>query len=124
MTVVLVAIGAALGAPLRYLVDRAVQARHGSVFPLGTCTVNVVGSFVLGVLVGGSAVGAVSGSLVALLGVGLCGALTTYSTFGYETIRLFEGGARLHALVNAVVSVAAALVAAFGGVALAEALWT
>ncbi|GIJ76142.1 CrcB protein [Micromonospora phaseoli] len=124
MSVILVALGAALGAPLRYLVDRAVQARHGSAFPWGTFTVNVVGSFILGVLIGGAAVGAVPGSLVALLGVGLCGALTTYSTFGYETVRLFEAGRRFHALFNAGASVVAALGAAFVGVALAEALWS
>ncbi|WBB56254.1 CrcB family protein [Verrucosispora sp. WMMD573] len=123
MTVILVALGAAVGAPLRYLVDRAVQARHDSVFPWGTFVVNVVGSLLLGVLIGGAAVGAVPGSLLALLGVGLCGALTTYSTFGYETIRLFEHGARLSALVNAGVSVVAALGAAFVGVTLAESIW-
>ncbi|MEG3633225.1 fluoride efflux transporter CrcB [Micromonospora palythoicola] len=121
MTVLLVALGAAVGAPLRYLVDRAVQARHESVFPWGTFVVNVVGSLLLGVLIGGA--GAVPGSLVALLGVGLCGALTTYSTFGYETVRLFEDGARLPALLNAVVSVVAALGAAFLGVTLAETMW-
>ncbi|MFD6756055.1 fluoride efflux transporter CrcB [Micromonospora gifhornensis] len=119
MTVLLVALGAAVGAPLRYLLDRAVQARHGSAFPWGTLTVNVLGSLILGVLIGG----AVPGSLVALLGTGLCGALTTYSTFGYETIRLVETGARRYALANAVVSVAAALGAAFLGVTLAEVLW-
>ncbi|WFE45192.1 CrcB family protein [Verrucosispora sp. WMMD1129] len=123
MAVILVALGAAVGAPLRYLVDRAVQGRHDSVFPWGTLAVNVVGSLLLGVLIGGAAVGAVPGSLVNLLGLGLCGALTTYSTFGYETIRLLEDGARFPALVNAGVSVVAALGAAFVGVALAEALW-
>ncbi|NGM12488.1 fluoride efflux transporter CrcB [Verrucosispora sioxanthis] len=123
MTVILVALGAAVGAPLRYLVDRAVQARHGSAFPWGTLVVNVIGSLLLGVLIGGAAVGAVPGSLVALLGVGLCGALTTYSTFGYETVRLFEDGARLPALLNAIVSVVAALGAAFVGVTLAETMW-
>ncbi|MFY1574167.1 fluoride efflux transporter FluC [Verrucosispora sp. WMMD703] len=123
MTIILVALGAAVGAPLRYLVDRAVQGRHDSVFPWGTLAANVVGSLLLGVLIGGAAVGAVPGSLVNLLGLGLCGALTTYSTFGYETIRLLEDGARFPALVNAGVSVVAALGAAFVGVALAEALW-
>ncbi|MBQ1049500.1 CrcB family protein [Micromonospora sp. C51] len=123
MTVILVALGAALGAPLRYLIDRAVQGRHDSVLPWGTFVVNVVGSLLLGVLIGGAAGGAVPGDLFTLLGVGLCGALTTYSTFGYETIRLFEDGARLPALVNAGVSVVAALGAAFVGVTLAEALW-
>ncbi|GGM33901.1 putative fluoride ion transporter CrcB 2 [Micromonospora sonchi] len=123
MTVILVALGAALGAPLRYLVDRAVQARHGSAFPWGTFAVNVAGSLMLGVLIGGAASHAVPGSLVALLGTGLCGALTTYSTFGYETVRLFEDGARRYALINAGVSVGAGLGAAFAGVALAHAIW-
>ncbi|WP_341718726.1 fluoride efflux transporter CrcB [Micromonospora sp. FIMYZ51] len=124
MTVILVALGAALGAPLRYLVDRAMQARCGPAFPWGTLSVNVVGSLVLGVLIGGAAVGAVPGSLVALLGTGLCGALTTYSTFGYETVRLFEDGAHRYALINAGVSVGAALGAAFVGVTVAEAMWS
>ncbi|TCB99615.1 fluoride efflux transporter CrcB [Micromonospora zingiberis] len=123
MTVLLVALGAAVGAPLRYLLDRAVQSRHDSAFPWGTLTVNVVGSLILGVLIGGATVGAVPGSLVALLGSGLCGALTTYSTFGYETVRLFEDGARRHALANVVLSVAAALGAAFVAVTLTAPLW-
>ncbi|MGZ4607644.1 MAG: fluoride efflux transporter FluC, partial [Blastococcus sp.] len=52
MTWLLVAAGAAVGAPARYLTDRLVQARHDSVFPWGTLTVNVVGCLVLGALVG------------------------------------------------------------------------
>ena len=48
----LVCLGAAVGAPARYLVDRAVQARHDSLMPWGTLTVNVFGSAVLGVLAG------------------------------------------------------------------------
>jgi fluoride exporter len=121
MTVLLVALGAAVGAPLRYLVDRAVQARHDSVFPWGTFAVNVAGSFVLGVLVGGA--GALPGGVIALLATGLCGALTTYSTFGYETVRLIEDGARPYAVLNAVASVGAGLGAAFCGIAVAQALW-
>jgi hypothetical protein len=50
MTVLLVTLGAAVGAPLRFLVDRAVQARQDSVFPWGTFTVNATGSFLLGAL--------------------------------------------------------------------------
>ena len=52
LTVLLVAVGAAVGAPLRYLVDRFIQARHDSLFPWGTLTVNLVGCFVLGALAG------------------------------------------------------------------------
>jgi CrcB protein len=123
VTIVLVALGAAVGAPLRYLVDRAVQARHDSVFPWGTFVVNVAGSLVLGVLAGGASAHGVPGSATALLGTGLCGALTTYSTFGYETVRLLEERARLYALLNAVASVAAGLGAAYLGITVASAIW-
>jgi CrcB protein len=118
MTVLLVAIGAAIGAPLRYLTDRLVQARHDSVFPWGTLIVNVVGSLVLGVVVGLPADHAV----LALAGTGFCGALTTYSTFSYETLRLTQEGARFYALANIVMSVVAGLAAAYAGVALAHAI--
>ncbi|MEV3988818.1 fluoride efflux transporter CrcB [Streptomyces sp. NPDC049837] len=116
--------GAAVGAPLRYLTDRAVQARHDSVFPWGTLTVNVVGCLVLGVLTGAAVAGAASPGLRLLVGTGLCGALTTYSTFSYETLRLVEGGAAFYAAANVVGSVAAGLGAVFAGAWVAEALWT
>jgi CrcB protein len=119
----LVVAGAAVGAPLRYLTDRAVQVRHDSVFPWGTFVVNVVGCLILGLLTGAAAAGAAASHLQLLLGTGLCGALTTYSTFSYETLRLAEDGARVYAAANVVASVAAGLGAAFAGVAVAEACW-
>ncbi|MEU7847781.1 fluoride efflux transporter CrcB [Micromonospora parva] len=118
MTVLLIVLGAAVGAPLRYLADRAVQSRHGSVFPWGTLLVNVAGSLLLGALVGWPVGPAVS----TLLGTGFCGALTTYSTFSYETLRLTQGGHRLLALANVLGSVAAGLTATTAGYALAHAL--
>jgi CrcB protein len=120
---VLVVVGAMAGAPLRYLTDRTVQAKHDTVFPWGTFAVNVVGSFVLGLITGAVSAGAASSHLQLLLGTGLCGALTTYSTFSYETLRLAEQGARFFAAANVVVSVVAGLGAAFTGVVLAQALW-
>lgn len=118
MTVLLVALGAGIGAPLRYLTDRAVQGGHDSVFPWGTLTVNVAGSALLGLL---AALPADEG-LMALAGTGFCGALTTYSTFGYETLRLLEDGARFYAVSNAIASIVAGLGAAYCGMAVAEAL--
>jgi len=123
VTALLVVLGAAVGAPLRYLVDRAVQAKHDSVFPWGTFTVNVVGSFILGILIKGTAAHAVPGTVNALLGTGLCGALTTYSTFGYETVRLLEERIRAYAVLNVAASIVAGLGAAFCGIAVAEAMW-
>ncbi|MEU3169819.1 fluoride efflux transporter CrcB [Streptosporangium sp. NPDC006930] len=117
-----VLLGGAVGAPLRYLTDRAVQARHDTLFPWGTFTVNVVGSLILGALTGTALSGAVGPGVQLLLGTGFCGALTTYSTFSYETLRLAETGAVLFVVVNVVASVVAGLGAVFLGLALAQAI--
>lgn len=119
-----VVLGAMAGAPLRYLTDRAVQSRHDSVFPWGTLTVNVTGSLILGLVTGAATAGAAGQELRLLLGTGLCGALTTYSTFSYETLRLTETGARGYAALNVAANTTAGLAAAFAGVALGETLWS
>ncbi|MCX5585916.1 fluoride efflux transporter FluC [Streptomyces erythrochromogenes] len=97
--------GAVVGAPLRYLTDRAVQRRHDSVFPWGTFVVNAAACLVLGVLTGAARAGAASPWVVLLLGPGLCGALSTYSTFSYETLRLAERGWGFLAAANVAMSV-------------------
>ncbi|QPP07965.1 fluoride efflux transporter CrcB [Streptomyces bathyalis] len=122
MTWVLVAVGGMVGAPLRYLTDRAVQARRESVFPWGTFTVNAVGCLMLGLLTGAVASGAAGSRIMAFLGTGLCGALTTYSTFSYETLRLAERGRGGLASANALLSVLVGLGAVFAGLALARAV--
>ncbi|MEO7194751.1 MAG: fluoride efflux transporter CrcB [Pseudonocardiaceae bacterium] len=122
MITLLVAVGAAIGAPLRYLVDRAVQTRHDSLFPWGTFAVNAAGSFLLGGLATASL--HTPTPVMAALGTGLCGALTTYSTFGYETVRLLQDRARLLAVINITTSIIAGLGAATLGTALAQALTT
>jgi CrcB protein len=124
VSLLLVIAGAAVGAPLRYLSDRALQARHDSVFPWGTLTVNVVGSLILGILTGAVIAGSASPQVQLAVGTGFCGALTTYSTFSYETLRLLEDDARLFAVVNVVASIVAGLVAAFLGVAIGQAIWS
>ena len=110
-----VALGAAVGAPLRYLTDRAVQSRHETVFPWGTLSVNVAGSFVLGLVVAGAA--ALGPVTQALVGTGFCGALTTYSTFGWESLALFERGRPGPAVGNVLGSVLAGVAAASAGYA-------
>lgn len=105
MNTLLVVLGAMVGAPLRYLTDRAVQTKHDSIFPWGTFTVNLIGCMVLGGLAGA----AVSTPVFALVGTGFCGALTTYSTFSFETVRLAEQRAYMLATMNILVSVIAGL---------------
>ena len=123
MSLVLVMVGAAVGAPLRYLTDRAVQGRHGTALPWGTFTVNVIGSLALGLLTAAATTGDASPATQLVIGTGFCGALTTYSTFSWETLRLFEDGAPLLAGVNVVGSVLAGLAAAAAGFAIGHLLW-
>ena len=110
MTALLVALGAAVGAPLRYLaghfLDRTV--------PWGTLIVNLAGSAALGALAGA----AVDGHWLALLGTGFCGGLTTYSAFAVQTAH----GGRRRGTAYAVATVAGCLAAATLGHLLAEAL--
>jgi CrcB protein len=103
VTVLLVAMGAALGAPTRYLVGQAVRS------PWGTFLVNVVGCLVLGAVAGS---GRAPAGVVALVGTGFCGALTTYSTFSWETLRLAEEEAWWRPVAYVLGSTAAGLAAA------------
>ena len=96
--------GGAIGAVLRQFVSQAVDVEQ---YPLGTFTVNVLGSFVLALV----AFGGVGGTAGLLLGTGLAGSFTTFSSFSYETVRLWETGERCRAAVNAVSSILGAVLA-------------
>lgn len=104
----LVGTGGAVGAVLRYLVANLILRWRGSTaFPTVTVVVNVVGSFVLGLVLFGGA----SSETMVFVGVGLCGAFTTYSSFSVQTVRLWEDGMRGYALVNAVGNLALSVLA-------------
>jgi CrcB protein len=83
-TVLLVALGGALGASLRYLSGRVLDSHPHHAWPRGTLLVNLVGSLLLGALLGA----AVEGPALALLATGLCGGLTTYSSFAVQSVEL------------------------------------
>jgi CrcB protein len=110
VTGLLVALGAAVGAPMRYLAGHWLDRR----VHWGTLLVNLVGSFVLGLLVGG----AVEGHWLALLGTGFCGGLTTYSALAVQSVQ----GGRRRGPAYAVGTVAGCLVAATLGHLVAVAL--
>lgn len=117
MTVAMVLLGGALGAPLRYVTDLFVQSRHDSVFPWGTFTVNIVGSLILGVTAAAVIDLGSPAWVLVLVGTGFCGALTTFSTFGFETVRLLEEGSVLTAATNSLASLVVGLGACAGGYA-------
>jgi CrcB protein len=108
--VAVVMLGGALGAVLRYLVTHWLQAGAARRFPWGTFVVNVGGSFILGLLSGLAAgAGGLPEWLRVLAGTGFCGALTTYSAFGLETVGLAEDGAWRYASINAGATVVAGI---------------
>ena len=119
MTALLVVLGAALGAPLRLLADRVAVARRGRGSVLGTLSVNVVGSLVLGVLLGAQDAPAWA---IALVGTGFCGTLTTFSTFGVDVVRLVEERAVGRAGAYLTASLVLGLGAAAAGYAVAAAV--
>ena len=94
-TVLLVALGAAMGAVLRHLAESAAGPDRWTRFPWPTFGVNVVGSFILGAATAATARGAVSPDVLLLVGAGGCGALTTYSGFAYRVVEEDVAGRRV-----------------------------
>jgi CrcB protein len=109
----------AIGAPLRYLVDGAVQDRTEGAFPWGTFVVNASGSLLLGFVTGLTLYHAFPDTPRIVLGTGFLGAYTTFSTFGFETVRLLEEGAIAEAFRNALGTLITGAAAAAVGLALA-----
>jgi CrcB protein len=111
LELLLVAVGGGVGAALRFVLDGVVKARV-TVFPLGTLVINVSGSFVLGLLTGLGEAGVIPLPGVAILGTGMMGGYTTFSTASVETVQLLRSGATRLAVLNGlgmlVVSVGAA----------------
>ena len=121
MIVLGVVVAGACGAVLRYLVDHTVQRRSGSDFPFGTMVINLSGSLVLGYLTGSALHHGVSATWLTVVGTGLIGAYTTFSTFTFDSVRLAEAGRWGPSLLNVVVSLALGLGAAALGLALGSA---
>lgn len=103
-SLLLVGVGGSVGALSRYLVQAAIEAE---VFPTGTLVVNVVGSFVLGVV----AFAGLPPGVALTVGTGACGAFTTFSSFAFETVRLVETGHPVLAGANAAGNFVGALAA-------------
>jgi CrcB protein len=122
MIALAVLIGGMIGAPVRYLTDRVIQARDDAIFPWGTFAVNMAGSAVIGFLLGAQHRLGLPSYAFALLGTGFCGGLTTFSTFSYETLRLLEDGAVGVAGLNVLASLVTGCLLAWLGFLLAGAL--
>lgn len=111
LTALAIGLTGGFGAILRFALDGAVARRLGRTFPYGTLAVNVTGAFALGVVVG-AALGHDANRIV---GTGLIGAYTTFSTWTLESHRLGEDGELRVGMLNLGISLLAGLVAAWAG---------
>lgn len=102
-------VGGALGAGGRYLVDGAIMKGRKDAFPLGILLVNIIGSFLLGLLTG---LHGLAPAWLAILGVGALGGFTTFSAVSVESVLLGRSGRRDWAWANLLVTLALCLVAA------------
>lgn len=115
------AIAGALGALGRHAVHGLVQSRVASRFPYGTLVVNLSGSFALGLLVGFATYQGLDPDVRTVVGTGFIGAYTTFSSFSYDTVGLFEAEGASSALANALGSVVLGMLLATAGFLLAGA---
>jgi CrcB protein len=119
-----VAAGSATGGVARFLVSGALQSRSPGAFPIGTLTVNVLGSFLLGVVARYAAMSPTfSPEVRVLLGAGFCGGFTTFSTFSVETLELMQTGDYARAVGYVGLSVVASIAAAAIGMMVVQALF-
>ncbi len=119
--VAVVAIGAALGANLRYGVALWAAKKWGSGFPVGTLIINVSGSLLIGFAVGLAATRlALSPTWRLLVVTGFCGGYTTFSTFTYETYELFSAGGTWRAGINVAASVVLGIMGVVAGLSIAR----
>jgi fluoride exporter len=122
--ILLVAVGGAVGSVARYLVGLGMTRLMGMSFPWGTLTVNIVGSFAIGILTELVARRFdASAELRLLLVVGFLGGFTTFSSFSLDTMALVERGASVSAFAYVGASLVLALGAAFGGLLLGRSLF-
>lgn len=110
-----VALGGSIGAVFRYLISLFAISLFGLAFPFGTLIVNAIGSFFMGILYAVGQVSHLSPEIKALIGVGLLGALTTFSTFSNETLLLIQNGAWIKALFNIALNLCICLLMVFLG---------
>lgn len=117
MTVLLLALAGGVGAGLRFMVDGLIRARARTALPVGTMLINITGSLLLGLLTGLVASHYTDTDVGLILGTGLLGGYTTFSTASFETVRLIQARRTGLAILNAAGTMLACVLAAAAGVA-------
>lgn len=126
ITLLLIGLFGAVGSLIRFHFGAFVHSSVNSAlasekqFPFGTLFVNIAGSFLLGFLMGLAIHGTLNHLVLAALGTGFCGALTTFSTLAVDVQRFLRDGRYIHAVLDLVLTIFAGLGAAWAGFALAS----
>lgn len=111
-----------VGAAARFWVDGAIRARRSDPMPVATMTINVVGSLLIGVLLGLQVGGVLAPDAFAMLATGFCGGFTTFSTAMVEAVRLLQDGDVRRAWGSVALTLVLSVAAASLGVAVTSAL--
>lgn len=121
LVILAVLCGGGAGAVARVLTNAAIKSVVGSAFPVGILCINIVGSFIMGRLIGGIAHSGKPCTLLhALVGTGFLGGLTTFSSFAADTLALYSTGSFALALLNIILNIVLGIGAAGLGLALAK----
>jgi CrcB protein len=113
--ILLVGLGGFVGSTLRYLAYVYIDKRFAGLFPAATFSVNIIGSFILGILIALYLKNSLSESMRLLLAVGICGSFTTFSTFAMENFSLLSQKEILTSFIYISLSMIIGLGAAFAG---------
>ena len=116
--VLLIGFGSFLGGISRYLLSQSIQMRYLSAFPYGTLTVNILGSFAIGIVFGLSEKANLSNEWKLFLATGILGGFTTFSAFSNESVTMMRDGQAGSAIIYIVCSVLFGLAATYGGLVL------
>ncbi len=115
-SILLVGTGGFLGSALRYLISYQLESKILSSFPYGTFAVNLIGSFILGMLIGSTIRDTITPEARLLLATGFCGGFTTFSTFSYEFFAMIQDGQFHLGLAYIMVSLIGGLIAIWAGI--------
>jgi CrcB protein len=117
-TLLIIGTGGFIGSIFRYLVSRSVQEKFATAFPLGTLSVNILGCFLIGVVLSLSERGGFNADWRMFLATGICGGFTTFSAFSNETLALMRDGQWIYAGAYIAISIITGLAATFTGYSL------
>lgn len=111
-----VLVGSSIGGAARYLTQEFVQKTYPSFIPLGTLSVNIIGSFIIGIIYALAEKSKISAEVRILIATGFCGGFTTFSSFAFENIKLIQDGELFNTALYLLLSIVIGFIAVYLGI--------